>query len=284
MSDSTNDPLKGFQLTAQNATGLNDETAAKLTVDWPVDMPAVLNALVAAGVAAGPSAVQMAKDIWSFAPQSATAPAAATTPIQVTLTQPVDVVKMKLFDLLQALTDEPNNDELLVVLKGRKQVTDVQHKSDSLAAVDEHGKLEPRITLDYLAFLVHGKPQRVFKKHRIVSFEKALGRKETRLHHPLYANQYINMGLDENGYDWSNVDAERMKAAKWARETRHEKFPRPCEAYDEYTALSAEKLNARWAAIVADYEAAVANDDLVVSLVVKEGESVSDNSFRRVSN
>lgn len=208
--------------------------------------------------------------------------AASAAPPHVTVQMQKSVTEMNVGELLASLATNSSDDDLFDELTSRSQYLEALTKTDEVAVVAKSGGLDDKATGRYWQYLKRGAPQRQFNRQKTMSLEKALGRQEKELVHPLFEGETIYMGLDSFGNDWTDVDRERMRAAYWARTNGHRLFPANPDALDSFEELSAEKLSKRWQSILEDYREFVEDAGAQISLVVTGGGRNAQNApFRR---
>lgn len=204
-----------------------------------------------------------------------------TGPIQVTVQPQATLPEMEIKQLLERLVGNPADDAALDELRSRDQFRAAYAKDPRVAVIEgTNGPLNVPATLKYWQFLRKGQPQSRWESKRVVTIEKALGRIERLLLHPLVARETIYMGTDTYGCDWTKVSPDRMEAAYWARTTEHAMFPKSMDPLDTYEALAAETLSKRWQTIVEDYLAQIEDHGRVNLLASEGGRGPSDQPFR----
>lgn len=184
-------------------------------------------------------------------------------------------------ELLAALKNKPNNDELFDELHRRDQYINAHRKTHRLVVLDATKTLDVDKTLAYWKYLQRGHVQREFQGGQVTTLEKSLGRVEKLLYHPVVPGETINEGIDRWGKNWGDdrVSTELMEAVYWARTTSHVLFPKNPDPITVYKELTAKELDERWSQILEDYRAAVQDDEAHVSLVVKESGDRSGRFF-----
>lgn len=219
-----------------------------------------------------------------YAPKAdATAPATAAPGgnISVIVQSKVALAEMEMSELLERLMGNPTDDAALDELFGREQFQVVYAKDPRVAVIDSPSNtLNITATLKYWQYLRKGAPQTRWDSKRVVTIEKALGRVERLLLHPIVAQETIYMGTDKFGCDWTKVSADRMEAAYWARTTRHAQFPQVADPMDVYEALCEENLSTRWQTILEDYLAQIDENGRVNLLTTQGGAGSAAAPFR----
>lgn len=175
--------------------------------------------------------------------------------INVTVQQAKEIGDMSPGELLNLLATEPDNDDAYDALVSHPRVQPLLKKTDRIMSANKGGGFDLARTQTYWRRLrsPNSKPISKFLGFRLVTIDKALGRVERTLLHPLFAGEFINAGVDDYGLDWTEVDRDHMEAALWARTTKRIEFPRDPDPYEAYEQLASEELNTRWQTILDDY-------------------------------
>jgi len=264
------------QIAAILALGIHEESDMALLQE--TDLTGIAPIIVARKILA---AFKPAQSVVVSEPPPSAAPA-VSGPTQVIVQMDKPVSEMTVPDLLQALESDQTDEDVYDELVTRDAYTIAATKTEDVAVPAEGGGLHAAQTAKYWQFLRKGAPQRTWQGQRTVTLEKALGRVEKLLYHPLFTNSTIYMGLDEYGRDWSGVDRTRMAAAYWARTTGHSLFPKDPDPLDVYAELAATELKERWVSIVTDYEEYVEDSGAPISLVVTAERRIVNGGDRPV--
>ncbi len=195
----------------------------------------------------------------------ASSPVAAPVPAipqKIEVTVPKSPDQMTAVELLKQLAGNPQDIEALTLLRTKEPIASASRITDEWA-IRKDGVLSAELTLAYCLYLgkTGARTQRQYKGGRPTTIENAMGIKEKALRHPLIEGDIIQEGMDSYGNDWTNVPRELMKALLWARVTGHQRFPRTFDPTSVFYEISATPLSPRWAGILSDYQAAVADEE-----------------------
>lgn len=189
--------------------------------------------------------------------------------INVVVNQAKEIADMSPGELLALLVNEPDNDDAYDAFVSHQRVIPLLNKTPNIMAALKGGGFDIQKTQNYWRRLRNplSQPLTKFQGARLVTVDKALGRIEKILVHPVFAGEYINAGYDNDNQDWSEVDRELMEAVLWARQTKHRAFPKNPDPYAVYGELTAEDLSPRWDNILEDYQAFLDDGGQRVTLV-----------------
>lgn len=186
--------------------------------------------------------------------------------------QPLKVVfdktpgQMNLRELLEALIADPSSyPDLRPYIESNHRVQRPSQRSKGLWVIPGiQGGIDIDLTLDYISYLDNqfAVPQNEFRGRRPVTLDRALGINNRALIHPFTGHPV--QGLDENGFDLSQLSDPLHEALLWAAVTKHSAWPQQItDLYGFTEQLFQSPLATRWQRIVADYSyAKETGDDL----------------------
>ena len=184
---------------------------------------------------------------------------------------------MNLSELLVALATSPNDSELKQQLLSRPVVTKITALVGSRFAFKTSDEvLDAQKTLGFLNHLDSGKPApRKWENSFPILLDAALGLTSLIWYNPLVVGGKLYEKIDyENDLDWNSVEQDRIEAAVWAQQTRHDKYPQTgFDIWTEFEKISVPVLSGRWQMIVEDYLQFIAEGNARVNLVKKEEET-----------
>lgn len=176
--------------------------------------------------------------------------------INVTVQQQKEVGQMSPGELLELLRVEPDNDEAYLCLVSHPRMKALFDQTQRVMVAGPRGAgFDLEKTQKYWQRLRRetSRPLNKFLGSRTITIDKALGRIEKILVHPVVAGEFIDGGYDNDGQDWSQVDRDLMEAVLWARLTKHRSFPKDPDIFAVYEELTADELSMRWSGILEDY-------------------------------
>jgi len=189
----------------------------------------------------------------------ATAPAAPSGPIEVTVKQEKTPEQMEPRELLELLASAPARyEELLPYLMDSKLVRRAAVRTPEWVIPNKDRKINIEATIEYLGYLIKegAEPARMVDGIRPTTLSKALGTEVRTLIHP-FKNKAWAPAPDDK---LSKIDTELHVALVFARRTGHENWSDSLDPFKAAEEVLQNPLPDRWQQILEDYRYAKENN------------------------